>query len=92
MLLFAILIITFNVNTDLIYCQIVGVVYQEHKPVNLFSSKLMYTHKRYITGNKELLIIVLTLKHFRMILLGNKIKLYTEHKNFMHDSMENYFK
>ena len=35
---------------------------------------------RYMETEKELLIIVKTLKEFRDILLGEQLKLYTDHK------------
>ena len=38
------------------------------------------------TTEKELLSIVETLKEFRNILLGQKIKIYTDHKSFVHES------
>ena len=49
----------------------------------------MDTHKGYTTTQKEILIIVDTLKYFCMILLGNKIMVYPGHKNLTHRSTEN---
>ena len=54
---------------------------QEAKPVDLYSRKLTETQNHYIVTEKELLIIVETLKEFRTILLGQQLEIYTDHKN-----------
>ena len=41
----------------------------------------MYVKKRYTITEIELLSIVETLKHFRTILLGHKLRVYTDIKN-----------
>ena len=38
------------------------------------------SQKSYIVTGKELLIIVETMKYFRTVLLGQKIKVYVDHK------------
>ena len=53
----------------------------------LFLRKIKYTRKRYTTTQKEIIIIVETIKDFCKILLVNKIMVYTDHKNLMHNSI-----
>lgn len=71
----------FIVNTDASNFQIAGVVSQEEKPIAYFSRKFNTAQRKYTVTEKELLAIVETLKHFRNILLGHKIIVYTDHKN-----------
>ena len=53
-------------------------------PIAFYSRKLNPAQRRYTTTERELLAIVETLKEFRNILLGQQIKVYTDHKNLMH--------
>ena len=62
MLSFPIFDVTFDVHTDERYYQLVGVVLKYKKPVMFIFSKLTNTQKRYYTTDKELIIIVYTLK------------------------------
>ena len=58
-----------------------AVISQHGKPVAFFSRRLNSAQKNYTTTEKELLAIVETLKEFRNILLGQQLKIYTDHKN-----------
>ena len=49
-----------------------------------YSQKLNPAQTRYTTTEKELLAIVETLKEFKNILLGQKIRVYTDHKKLTH--------
>ena len=76
----------FVVHTDASKYQIGGVVSQDGKPIGFFSRKFNAAQRNYIVMAKELLAIVETLKAFRNILLGNKIIVYTDHKNLIYDT------
>ena len=71
----------FDIHTDASDLQIGSVISQDNQPIAFFSRKLNDAQTRYTTTEKELLAIVETLKEFRNILLGQKIKVYTDHKN-----------
>ena len=53
---------------------------QRRKPITLYSIKLTDTQKTCTVTEKELLRIVETLKQFRTILLGQRLRIYTDHK------------
>ena len=76
----------FVVHTDASDTQLGTVISQEKKPIAFYSRKLNDAQKRYTTTEQELLSIVETLKEFRNILLGQKITVFTDHKNLVHES------
>ena len=61
----------------------VEVIRQKGKPITFYSRELTYSHKSYTVAEKELLIIVETLKGFRTIFLGKILRIYTDHKNLI---------
>src|SRR6056300_1273334 len=71
----------FEIHTDASHRQITAVITQDNKPIAFYSRKLRDGQHNYTTTERELLAIVETLKEFRTILLGHKIKVYTDHKN-----------
>jgi transposase InsO family protein len=71
----------FDIHTDASDLQLGAVISQQGKPIAFYSRKLNPAQTRYTTGERELLAIVETLKEFRTILLGQKITIYTDHKN-----------
>ena len=71
----------FEIHTDASLHQIGAVITQDNKPIAFYSRKLRDGQHNYTTTERELLAIVETLKEFRTILLGQQIKIYTDHKN-----------
>ncbi|GBN07535.1 Retrovirus-related Pol polyprotein from transposon 17.6 [Araneus ventricosus] len=63
----------------------VGAVLQQYieskvEPLGFFSRKLSATEKKYSTFDRELLSIYLYVKHFRYMLEGREVVIYTDHK------------
>ena len=77
---------TFEIHTDASATQLGAVISQEGNPIAFYSRKLNPAQTRYTTTERELLAIVETLKEFKNILLGQSIRVYTDHKNLTYDS------
>lgn len=65
--------------------QSVGAVLQQKiddvwRPLSFFSKKLSDTQKRYSVYDRELLAIYMSIKHFRRLIEGNDVTVYTDHK------------
>ena len=71
----------FKIHTDVSDTQLGAVISQKGKPMAFYSRKLLPAQTLYMTTEKELLSIVETLKEFQTILLGQKLIVYTDHKN-----------
>ena len=71
----------FDLHTDASHTQLGAVLSQNNQPIAFYSRKLNPAQTRYTTTERELLAIVETLKEFRNILLGFKVRIYTDHKN-----------
>ena len=71
----------FEIHTDASKVQLGAVISQNNKPIAFYSRKLNPAQVNYTTTERELLSIVETLKEFRNILLGQQIKVYTDHQN-----------
>ena len=72
---------TFDIHTDASKAQLGAVISQDKKPIAFYSRKLNPAQTRYTTTERELLAIVETLKEFKNILLGQSIRVHTDHKN-----------
>jgi hypothetical protein len=66
--------------------QMGAVITQQNRPITFFSRKLSTTQQKYSVTEIELLAIVETLKEFKGMLWGQKIKVYTDHKNHIQDA------
>ena len=71
----------FEIHTDASLRQIGAVITQDGKPIAFYSRKLSDGQHNCTTTEHELLAIVETLKEFCTILLGQKLKIFTDHKN-----------
>ena len=76
----------FEIHTDASHTQLGAVISQRGKPIAFYSRKLNPAQTRYTTTERELLAIVETLKEFRNILLGQQIRVYTDHKNLTYQT------
>ena len=70
-----------KIHNDARKFQLGAVIWQKGKMIAFYGRKLTDSHKRYTVTEKELLSIVEILKEFRTILLGKKLRIYTDHKN-----------
>ena len=76
---------TFNVYTDASSKQLGAVIVQNNRPIAFYSKKLNTAQRNYTVTDLELLSVVMTLREFRNILLGQKIVIFTDHKNLESD-------
>ena len=72
---------TFKIHTNASAFQLGAVLIQKGKPIDFYSRKLTDAQQRYTVTERELPSIIETLKEFRRILLGHKLRIYTDHKN-----------
>ena len=74
---------TFKMHTDASAFQLGAVIIQKGKPTILYSREFTDAQQRYTVTEREILSIVETLKEFRIILIGQKLLIYTDHKYLM---------
>jgi len=77
----------FEIYTDASKTQLGAVITQNNRPLAFFSRKLSDTQKQYMVTKIELLAIVETLKEFKGMLWGQRIIVYTDHKNLIYDAL-----
>ena len=60
-------------------------VFQQRKPLDYYSKKLTPVETNYITGNKKMFAVVVTLKHWRHLTqkIKNRMFVHTDHKNLL---------
>ena len=71
----------FKIYTDASVFKLGAVDRKKVKPIAFYSRKLTDSQQRYTVTEIEILSIVENLKEFRAILLGKKLRIYTDHKN-----------
>jgi len=76
----------FDIHTNVSDYQLGAVISQEGKSITFYSRKLNKAQRNYTTTEKELLLIVETVKEFRNILFGYPIRVYFDHKNLVHSA------
>lgn len=59
------------------------------KPLGFFSTKLSEAQQRYSTFDRELLAIYMAIKHFRYLIEGRPLTIYTDHKPIVHALKKN---
>ena len=77
----------FEIYTDASTRQLGAVITQNGRPIAFFSRKLSSPQTKYSVTEQELLSIVECLKEFKGMLWGQKIKVYTDHKNLVQDAL-----
>ncbi len=77
----------FEINTDDFSKQLGSVITQGNRPLAFFSRKLSATQQKQSVTKLELLATVETLKEFKGKLWGQRLKVYTDHKNLIQDAL-----
>ena len=77
----------FEIYTDASSRQLGAVITQRGRPIAFFSRKLSTAQQKYSVTELELLSIVETLKEFRGMLWGQRIKVYTDHQNLEQNAL-----
>ena len=77
----------FEINTDALSKQLGSLLTQGNRPLAFFSRKLSTAQQKYSVTELELLAIVETLKEFKGMLWGQRLKVYTDHKNLIQDAL-----
>ena len=78
----------FIIHTDASDYQLGSVITQDEQPIAFFSRKMNPAQRKYTTIEKELLSISETLKEYKTMLKGQKIKIFTDHKNLTYPSTD----
>ena len=78
--------VTFKIHIYARAFQFGAVIIQKDKTIALYIRKRTEDQQHCTEIDKELLSIVETLKYFRTILIGQKIRIYTNHKDLTCDN------
>jgi hypothetical protein len=77
----------FDIYTGASTKQLGAVITQDNKPIAFFSWKLSGAQSKYTVTKLELLATVETLKEFKGMLWGQRLNVYTDHKNLTQDGL-----
>jgi hypothetical protein len=77
----------FDIYTDTSTKQLGAVITQDNRPIAFFSRKLSGAQSKYSVTKLELLAIMETLKDFKGMLWGQRLNVYTDHKNLTRDGL-----
>ncbi len=77
----------FEMYTDASTKQLGAVITQDNRPIAFFGRKLSGPQSKYTVTELELLAIMETLKEFNGMLWGQRINVYTDHKNLTRDGL-----
>ena len=69
----------FKIYTNTNDLKLGAVIFRKGKPIAFYSRKRTESQKRYTVTERELLSIIETMKSFRTILLGQKLRICTDH-------------
>jgi len=78
---------SFDIYTDASTKQLGSVITQDNRPIAFFSQKFSDVQSKYTVTKLELLAIMETLKEFNGMLWGQRIIVYTDHKNLTPDGL-----
>jgi hypothetical protein len=77
----------FDIYTNASIKQLGTVITQDNRPIAFFSRKLSGAQSKCTVTKLELLAIVETLKEFKGMLWGQRLNVYTDHKNLTRDGL-----
>ena len=77
----------FEIYTYTLSKQVGSLITQDNRPLVIFSRKLSIKQQKFCVTKLELLAIVEILKEFKGMLWGQRLKVYTDHKNLSHDAL-----
>ena len=77
----------FEIYTDSSSKQLCSVITQDNWPLAFFNRTLFTTKQKYSVTELELLAIVETLKEFKCMLWGQRLIVYSDHKNLIQDAL-----
>jgi len=78
----------FDICMDSSNYQMGACIIQDGRPIAYYIRKLNNAQKNYITTEKEMLSIVVTLDEFGSVLLGANIHMFIDHKNLTFDELK----
>ena len=77
----------FEIYTDASTRQLGAVITQNERPLAFFSRKLSKPQQKYSVTELELLSIIECLKEFKGMLWGQKLRVFTDHKNLIQSAL-----